>query len=298
VRPPSGSLPPVFRADGPLVFAHRGGAKLAPENTLAAFANGLAHGADGLELDVHLSRDGVPVVIHDATLDRTTDRTGPVSALTAAELSAVDAGYRFGEDRGHPFRGRGHGVPRLWEVLTRHASARVIVEIKATTPEAGRVVAALLRDLNAVPRVCVGSFHAAVVGAVRRAAPEIATSASEPEARHTLHRSWVGWPFSRRRPYVAFQVPERAGKLRVVSRRFIRQVHREGQVLQVWVVDDPAEASRLLEWGVDGLITDRPDVLVPLRDAWAARARGDAGGAARRVEATLDSTLSSEDRDG
>jgi glycerophosphoryl diester phosphodiesterase len=253
------------------VFAHRGGAKLAPENTMAAFDNGLSFGADGLELDVHLSRDGVPVVIHDATLDRTTSGTGPVSALTAAELSAVDAGHRFDPDRGHPFRSRGHGVPRLADVLTRHLTARVIVEIKATSPVAGRVVAHLLRDLGAVPRVCVGSFHAAVVEAVRRAAPEIATSASEPEARYTLHRSWVAWPFSKPRPYTAFQVPERAGMLRVVSRRFIRQVHREGQVLQVWVVDDPEHARRLLDWGVDGLITDRPDVLVPLRDAWAAR---------------------------
>jgi glycerophosphoryl diester phosphodiesterase len=272
VRPPNGSLPPVFRTDRPLVFAHRGGAKLAPENTLAAFANGLGFGADGLELDVHLSRDGVPVVIHDATLDRTTDATGPVSALTAAELSSVDAGHRFAPDRGHPFRGRGHGVPRLADVLTRHPSARVIVEIKAASPVAGPVVAALLRELDAVPRVCVGSFHAAVVEAVRRQAPEIATSASEPEARRTLHRSWVAWPFTNRRPYTAFQVPERVGRLPVVTRRFIRQVHREGQVLQVWVVDDPAQATRLLDWGVDGLITDRPDVLVPLRNARADRA--------------------------
>ena len=99
----------------PLVFAHRGGAALAPENTIPAFENGLALGADGLELDVHLSRDGVPVVIHDPTVDRTTERTGAVAGMSAAELAALDAGYRFEKDGARPFRGRGTGVRRLGE---------------------------------------------------------------------------------------------------------------------------------------------------------------------------------------
>ncbi len=267
----NGSVPEVFRARHPLVFAHRGGARLAPENTLAAFENGLRLGADGLELDVHLSRDGVPVVIHDATLDRTTDRTGPVAALTADLLQAADAGRHFGAEAGYPFRGRGHGVPRLADVLERFPDARLIVEVKAPTAEAGRAVAALLREHRAASRVCVGSFHPAAIRAVRAAAPEIPTSASQPEARWTLHRSWCAWPWAGRRPYAAFQVPERAGRLRVVTPRFVRQVHREGQVVQVWVVDAEDAAQRLLDWGVDGLITDRPDLIVAARDGWSGR---------------------------
>lgn len=262
-------IPDVFRASRPLVIAHRGGAGLAPENTMAAFDRGLAHGADGLELDVHLSRDGVPVVIHDSTLDRTTNGTGPVRSLTAAELAEVDAGYQFEEEGSrHPFRGQGHGVPTLASVLSRYATARLVVEIKAASPEAGRAVARLVQEHEAASRVCVGSYHPSALGAVRDTAPDIPTSASLPEARWTLHRSWVQWPFAGRRPYTAFQVPERVGRLRVVSPRFVRQAHREGQVIQVWVVNTPPDARRLLDWGVDGLITDRPDVIVPARDEW------------------------------
>ena len=113
-------LPAVFQSDRPLVFAHRGGAQLAPENTMPAIDNGMALGADGLEIDVQLSADGIPVVIHDQTLDRTTDRTGPVSALTAAELARVDAGFHFELDGKHPFRGQGIGVPLLDDVLAKH----------------------------------------------------------------------------------------------------------------------------------------------------------------------------------
>ncbi len=273
MRPLNGSIPAVFRADRPLVFAHRGGAKLAPENTIVAFDGGLALGADGLELDVHLSRDSVPVVIHDSTLDRTTDHRGPVKSLSADELASVDAGHGFDRDGSHPFRGQGHGVPTLAAVLARYNGARIVIEIKDPSPEAGRAVARLVRHFDAASRICVGSFHPSAIDAVRAAAPEIPTSASLPEARWTLHRSWVVWPFRGVRPYTAFQVPETTGRLRVVSPRFVRQVHREGQVVQVWVVDAPDTARRLLDWGVDGLITDRPDLIVPARDAWSEEKR-------------------------
>jgi glycerophosphoryl diester phosphodiesterase len=250
-----------------LIFAHRGGAKLAPENTLAAFENGTALGADGLELDVRLSGDGVPVVFHDADLDRTTDRSGPVIGLTADELAAVDAGYRFESNGSHPFRGKGIGVPRLESVLRRFTSARVIVEMKGEQIELASAVAQVVRRTNSMDRVCVGSFSQRLLDALRLEAPEITTSASQLEARWTLHRSWVRWPRASRRPFVAFQVPERAGHLHVVTPGFIRQVHREGRVLQVWVVDKEDDARRLFAWGVDGLISDRPDVTVAIRNS-------------------------------
>src|SRR3954469_1638128 len=121
---------PFFAASRPLVFAHRGGSALAPENTIAAFDNGLALGADGLELDVHLSRDGMVVVHHDATLERTTNGSGPLAALTADELARLDAGYHF-----EGFRGLTGGVPRLDAVLARYREARVIVELKVNTAQ-------------------------------------------------------------------------------------------------------------------------------------------------------------------
>lgn len=248
-----------------LVFAHRGGAKLAPENTMPAFANGLALGSDGIECDIHLSRDGVPVVFHDKTLDRTTNASGPVSARTAEELSRVDAGYQFmALDGSRPFRGRGIGVPRLETVLTEFREVRVIIEMKQGEPALARAVADVLRRTNAVDRVCVGSFYRRGLAVLRAEHPAIATSASENEARWTLYRSWCRWPFGAARPYCAFQVPEHAGRLRVVSPAFVAQAHRDGARVDVWVVDAPEDMRRLFSWGVDGVITDRPDVAVPI----------------------------------
>ena len=259
---------PMFASPRPLVFAHRGGARLAPENTMVALDNGLALGADGLELDVQLSSDGIPVVIHDKTLDRTTDHTGPVRNFSAEDLAHVDAGYRFERDGGHPFRGQEIGVPTLAAVLARHRDSRVIIEMKGAEPALARAVAKDVRAASAIDRVCVGSFHQRSIVTLRDEAPEIITSASQPEARWALHRSWVSWPWIGARPYVAFHVPERAGRLRVVTPAFVDQVHHEGQVIQVWVVNDQADIIRLLDWGVDGVISDRPDVAVKVNAAW------------------------------
>ncbi len=241
---------------------------LAPENTMAAIDNGLALGADGLEIDVQLSADGIPVVIHDRTLDRTTDRTGPVVGLTASELARVDAGFHFTRDGGHPFRGQGIGVPTLDDVLAKHSTTRIIIEMKGGEPELARAVGAAIRRAAAVDRTCVGSFYQPSIDALRAAHPEIVTSASEREARWTLHRSWVRWPWVRQRRYAAFQVPEYAGRMRVVSPAFVRHVHREGHAIQVWVVNDRADVHRLLDWGVDGIISDTPDLAVAARDEW------------------------------
>jgi glycerophosphoryl diester phosphodiesterase len=265
---PARRLPPIFTSAHPLVFAHRGGAKLAPENTMPAIDNGMSLGADGLEIDVQLSADGVPVVIHDQTLERTTDRSGPVRALTADELSRVDAGCRFEIDSAFPFRGQGIGVPRLDEVLKRHPDARVIIEMKGGQPELARAVAAAIKKADAVERTCVGSFYQGSIDAIRAEHPEVITSASQEEARWSLHRSWVRWPWTTQRPYVAFQVPEKAGRMRVVSRAFLAHVHREGRVVQVWVVNERTDIERLLNWGVDGIISDRPDIAVTTRDQW------------------------------
>lgn len=228
----------------PLVFAHRGGSALAPENTVDAFANGLSLGADGIELDVHLSRDGHVVVHHDSTVDRTTQGTGAVAGLTALELARLN-------------------VPTLADVLARFNDARVIVELKVNSEELAKAVVDVVRRADAVDRVCLGSFGLRVLRAARALEPAIATSAAREEVRWALYRSWVGWP-SRRTAYAGFQVPEFAGTTRVVSRRFVDAAHRAGHGVQVWTVDTEEAARRLLGFGVDALITDRPDIIVPL----------------------------------
>ena len=254
---------PFFESTRPLVFAHRGGASLAPENTTAAFDKGLALGADGIELDVRASRDGVVVVHHDATLDRTTDRRGAVAALNARELAHVDAGHRFARGDARPFRGHGIGVPALGEVLRRYRDCRVIVEMKINSSEFAAAVVETVRAADAADRVCLGSFGGRALRAARKLEPALATGAGREEVRWALYRSWLGWPV-RRPSYAGFQVPERAEATRIVSPEFIRYAHAAGLGVQVWTVDTETDARRLVSWGVDGLITDRPDLLVPL----------------------------------
>lgn len=254
---------PFFRAARPLAFAHRGGAGLAPENTLAAFDTGLAHGADGLELDVHLSRDGVVVVHHDPTLDRTTNRSGAIRGFTAAELQRVDAGHRFSRDGTFPFRGQGMGVPTLAAVLARYRDTRIIVEMKQDEPALARATLEVVRAAGAVERVCLGAFGWRVLRAARALEPGIASGASRVEVRWALWRSRFGWPI-RRAGYHGYQVPEISKGRRVVSPRFVEHARRAGLPVQVWTVDRIEDARRLLDWKVDALITDRPDVIVPL----------------------------------
>src|SRR5688572_13871559 len=164
----------------PLVFAHRGGCALGPENTLAAFDQGMQAGADGLELDVHLSADGVVVVHHDLTLDRTTSASGPLAVRTADELSRVDAGYRFATGAVYPFRGQGIGVPTLREVLLRYPDTLVIIEMKVDSNEMGEAVARDVRLTAAVDRVCAAGYGARNAAAARASVPEMACAAGTP----------------------------------------------------------------------------------------------------------------------
>jgi glycerophosphoryl diester phosphodiesterase len=246
-----------------MVFAHRGGADLAPENTLAAFDNGLRLGADGLELDVRLSRDGVVIVHHDRTLDRTTDHSGDVARFTADELNRMDAGYRCRIGDGWPFRGLGIGVPTLAAVLARYRDARVIIEMKVNTAEMAQAVINVIHRTDAADRVCLGSYARGALRIVRALDPAIATSAAREDIRWAVYRCWCRWPVSRV-PYAGYQVPEIAEATRIVSPRFIKYAHGVGLGVQVWVVDREDDARRLLDWGVDGLITDRPDLIVPI----------------------------------
>jgi glycerophosphoryl diester phosphodiesterase len=233
-----------FSSPRPLVFAHRGGALLAPENTVAAFDNGLSLGADGIELDVRLSRDGTAVVHHDPTLDRTTQLRGPLAARSTDELAAAN-------------------VPALRSVLVRYPAARVIVEIKERSLALARAVIEDIRAAGALDRVCIGAFSRKPLREIRRLEPSVATSAAREEVRWALYRSWCGWPVMKT-PYVGYQIPEVAGTTRVVSPRFVDYAHRAGLGVQVWTVNSEIDAEKLLGWGVDALITDRPDVMVPL----------------------------------
>ncbi|MCS7221334.1 MAG: glycerophosphodiester phosphodiesterase [Anaerolineae bacterium] len=247
----------------PLNMAHRGGAALAPENTMLAFQNALALGADVLELDVRASRDGELVVIHDETVDRTTDGTGKVTEMTLAQLQALDAGYRYSPDNGHsfPYRGRGIKIPTLREVLTAFPEARVNIEIKQVTPPIEETVARLIEEMGAQDRVLVVASDDGVIKRFRRLMPGIATGASAGEVQsfYLLQRFGLGAFY---RPVAnALQVPDRSGEIQVVTPRFVAAAHAQGMKVHVWTINTPDRMRQLLQMGVDGIITDRPDLL-------------------------------------
>ncbi len=247
----------------PLNLAHRGGAALAPENTMLAFQNALAVGADVLELDVRASRDGELVVIHDETVDRTTDGSGKVAEMTLAQLQALDAGYRYSPDNGHsfPYRGRGIKIPTLREVLTAFPDARVNIEIKQATPPIEEAVARLIEETGAQDRVLVVSSDDGVMKRFRHLMPNVATGASAGEVRsfYLLQRFGLGAFY---RPVAnALQVPDRSGEVQLVTPRFVAAAHAQGMKVHVWTINTPDRMRQLLQIGVDGIITDRPDLL-------------------------------------
>jgi glycerophosphoryl diester phosphodiesterase len=251
----------ALRGPRPLVLAHRGGCALGPENTLLAFERGRAAGADGFEIDVRLSADGEVVVIHDATLDRTTNGRGPVSSMSAAQLAKVDAAYWFDREGRYPLRGAGIGVPRLADALDRSPDAAFIVELKEDGADVVRRTLDVVRAARAFDRVMIGSFSRRALKEVRRLEPDLPTGAATSETRMALYKSRLRLPLGRT-PYRAFQVPEAFGATRVVSPQFIRTAHAADVPVQVWTVDDERDMRRLLEWGVDALITDRPGIAV------------------------------------
>lgn len=249
-----------YLAGAPLLIAHRGGSRLAPENTLAAFRRAVDWWrADVLELDVHATRDGEAVVIHDATLERTTDGSGPVAQKSLAELRGLDAGFRFTPDGGRtfPFRGRGVRIPILREVLGAFPTVRVNVEIKD-----GAVQGAVRREIDAAD----AHVRVLIAAGRRRDRAEFAdypgaVSASGEELRRFFVLHLVGlarWTPGR---VDAFQMPERYGGRRVLSARLVDQAHAHNVAVHVWTVDREADMRRLLDWGVDGIVTDRPDRL-------------------------------------
>ena len=259
-----------YLAGAPLLIAHRGGSLLAPENTIAAFRRALEWWrADLLEIDVHPTRDGDCAVIHDATVDRTTDGRGHVGDFTVDELHALDAGYRFTPDGGatYPFRGRGIRIPTLRQVLEALPEARVNVEIK--DGRAQQAVRRAIRGAGAEHRVLVAAGDRRNRALFRDHPGPVSAGAQDLYAFYALHLS--GTTRLYRPPVDAFQMPERHRGRQVLDPRWVREAHAHNVAVHVWTVDEEAEMRRLLAWGVDGIITDRPDRLARILHQHAGR---------------------------
>ena len=254
----------TVRGEWPVNLAYRGASALAPENTIEAFRLAAEVGAGGLELDVHMTRDGHIVVIHDATVDRTTNGTGAVSEMTLEELRRLDAGHNFSPDGGptRPYRGRGVRVPTLVEVLREFPKVAVNIEIKAGTPGIEETVLGVLREANALERALVVSTPHATVKHFRKVSGGyVSTGASRWEIGVFYISSKFRLERLVRPAYDALQVPLRHRGIPVVTRRFVQAAHARGVRVDAWTINQADEMRLLLDLGVDVIMTDRPDVL-------------------------------------
>ncbi len=258
----------VFKRENsrPLVFAHRGGGGLIPENTLEAFVYSARIGVDVLELDIHSTSDGTLVVHHDAAVDRMTDGRGRVNELTLEAVKKLDAGYLFSLDGGQtfPFRGKGVTVPTLREIFDALPEMTFNIEPKQHVPSIIVPLCALIRERKMVDKTIVGSFNQTTIDDFRRECPEVATSASPSEVSRFLALSKAGLGDSYSPPMQALQVPENLGNLQVVSKEFVETAHRRNLKVHVWTINETADMQRLIEMGVDGIMTDYPDRLLTL----------------------------------
>ena len=250
----------------PLVFAHRGGGGLYPENTLEAFADSVKLGVDFLELDVHATKDGTLVVMHDGSIDRTTAGRGKVSDLTLEQLKKLDAGYLFTNDNGatFPFRGKGIQIPTLQEIFDAFPQMKFNIEPKQAFPSIITPLCEMIRAHNLTDRIIVGSFRQTAISEFRAACPEVATSASPAEVSEFLAMQKTGIAASYSPPFQALQVPANASFLNVVNKDFVAAAHAQNIQVHVWTINDADEMKRLLDLGVDGIMTDYPDRLLQI----------------------------------
>ena len=251
----------AYLAGAPLLIAHRGGSGLAPENTMLAFERAISWWrADILELDVQPTRDGEAVVFHDATLDRTTNGSGPVVAHTLDEIRKLDAGYHFTPDgETHPFRGRGIGVSTLREVLEAFRDVRINIEIKDGLAQ-DRVWRSI-RETNSAGRVLVAA------GSSRNRRKlngyPLPVSAGKEELRPFMLQLKVG--LLAYTPSVdALQVPDWWEGRQILTPELVQAAHSRNLAVHVWTVDEVDDMRMYLDWGVDGIVTDRPDRLATL----------------------------------
>ncbi len=244
------------------MIGHRGARARVPENTLPSFSHAVAAGVDALEFDLHLSRDGVPVVMHDPTLDRTTDRAGRIADLTVKELARVDAGATFTTDGGRtfPFRAQGIHVPTLEEVLDAHPSIPLIIEIKVLA--AARPVLDILQRRGDVDRVLIGSF---VDDALRPFAEAGIPVSTPPGVLSRLYLPALLGHRPREFPFAAMCIPRHHRGLPLPIGSFAKVMARLGRPVHIWTVNDAAVARRLWARGVRGIISDDPATILAER---------------------------------
>ena len=255
---------PFFEQDEFMVIAHQGGEQLRPSNTMPAFEHAVELGVDVLEMDIHQTKDGVLILMHDDTVDRTTDGSGSIKEMTLAEIKALDAGHYWTDDDGatYPYRGQGITVPTLAEIFQAFPDMPMNIEIKQDSPSIVKPFCDLIHEYDMADQLLIPTFHPDTMNEFREKCPGIATSMTEPEIRLFYGLNKVGFGSFFSPPGQAFQVPESSGGLQIITPRFVENAQKRNIAVHVWTVNDPADMERLIETGIDGIITDRPDLLL------------------------------------
>ena len=252
----------------PLVIAHAdtSGTSSWPGDTMVFLENVAALGVDVLEMNVNMTKDGVIVLNHDVTVDDTTDGTGLISDMTLEQVQTLDAGYDWTPEGGSTFdfRGQGLAIPTLKEVFQRFPDYPMIVEIKQESPSMAQPLCDLIRQYGMENKVIVPSFSDVAMGEFRAACPEVATAASSGEVRQFVYLSFAFLSNPTVPPYSAMQVPIESSGITVITPGFVANAHRRGLQIHAWTINDPDEMQMLIEMGVDGIMTDRPDILLNL----------------------------------
>lgn len=246
----------------PRVVAHRGDSAHFPENTLEAFLSADKMGVDVIETDVHLSRDGFVVIWHDETLDRNTNGTGRIEDHTLEELKSYDAGFSFTSDGGKtfPFRGKGVQLCTLDEALKACPAQRFNVDLKTKGEPIVDAFIEVLNQNQAKKRVLGASFHFSNLRLLRKKEPKIQTSNSKMEVRLFLFLHWLRLlpKTLNKKRQIIFQVPPSQGRTVIITPSFIKAMHKRNAIIQVWTINDRNEMVRLLNMGVDSVMTDKP----------------------------------------
>lgn len=257
---------PYYAADlnYPLVIAHQGGDGLWPGDTMFAFQNAADMGADVLEMDVHITKDGVLVLMHDEAVDRTTDGSGEIESMTLEDLKKLDAGYDWSPNDGasFPFRGTGVTIPTMEEVFAAFPDKHMTIEIKKTNASMAKPFCELIREYDMQDKVLIASFHDERLAEFREECPEVATSSAKNETTIfvLLTKPFLGSFYSPK--FFSLQVPEESGGITVMTPAFVKAAHERNLAVEPWTINDAETMKKLIAWGVDGIITDRPDIML------------------------------------
>jgi glycerophosphoryl diester phosphodiesterase len=234
-----------------------------------AFEKAVEIGADVLEMDAHITKDRQIVLMHDEEVDRTTDGSGLIEDMTLDQLRQLDAAYKWSNDGGKtfPYRGQGIQVPTLEELFQKFPQMRYVIEIKLTQNPIDMPLCDLIRQQEMQENVLIASFHDEAMRNFRETCPEIATSASRTEVRNfvLLGKGFLSGFIAPQ--YQSIQPPydpKESMNITIMTRRFVREAHAKNVKVEPWTVDDPELMRQYIAWGVDGIMTDRPDLMIEI----------------------------------